>query len=155
MSSISTVFLDINVILDGITKRPTGNAEASVLLDLANRGELSCVTAASSWLTVFYVVSRMYRSRDAKEQNRQQRSHTRANALLRKYLPIVTIQPVTSEVLNAALLNSMVDFEDAVQYETARAASADFLITSDLDGFPLTQPRAIDVSDYLATHWKG
>jgi hypothetical protein len=56
---------------------------------------------------------------------------------------------LTNRILNAAYASAMPDFEDAIQYESARAARATCLVTRPIAHFTLPDVQAVTPEDFL------
>jgi predicted nucleic acid-binding protein len=110
------VFLDTNILMDAIQFREHG-AEANTILDLARIGVIHVYAAAMSFATISYLLRRY-----TKEQLHQ---------VFVRLGRIVDPLPVdASQFRNAVLYGPVNDFEDMMQYQCAKAASCDVIVTN-------------------------
>jgi len=110
------VFLDTNILMDAIQFREHG-AEANTILDLARIGVIHVYAAAMSFATISYLLRRY-----TKEQLHQ---------VFDRLGRIVDPLPVdASQFRNAVLYGPVNDFEDMMQYQCAKAASCDVIVTN-------------------------
>jgi predicted nucleic acid-binding protein len=113
---------DTNIILDLLTERPPFFKEAALVFNLAQRGDIQGVVAATSVTTIYYIMEKQVGPLIAREN-------------LRRTLTLLNVAPVTSAVLENALALTFKDYEDAVIHEAARHAGADAIVTRDTVGF--------------------
>jgi hypothetical protein len=60
------------------------------------------------------------------------------------------VASVTGEVIDAALSNSMTDFEDAVASEAAKAIGVDVIVTRNITDFRNAAVPAVLPADFIA-----
>ncbi len=115
----SKVFLDANIILDYILRRPDYEL-AKNIITLAVKGRIqafitpSIVQICGHWITKAY-------------------GHAKAKELLLSLLADITCIDTEHEQVITALYSSMKDVEDAIQYHTALHHQLDFFISRDKD----------------------
>ena len=124
------VFLDTNVLVDFIEERE-GTKDASDILQLGKAGDGNVMLCTS----VLTMANAAYIAR---------KGRTKANlyAALSLLSNMVHILPMDSEQWLAALALNAGDLEDALQYECAKAAGCDYIITRNTRDFGFS---AIDV----------
>lgn len=133
------VFLDTNVVLDVFANRQPFYANSARVWALAERGKIHGFVSALSMTNLYYVVRKLSSRRAAME-------------MLRAVRGCVGLTPCDASVLNLAIDAGFGDFEDAVQYFSARAAGADVLVTRDTDHFPDDDLPAMTPMAFLAAH---
>lgn len=116
-------FLDTNVLIDFLTGRqPFADAAAS-LFELARQHSVQLYAASLSFATVYYIV-------------RQAETHERTLFLLAQLEKLVQILPVDATIIRAAINSEFRDFEDALQYFTARTVPLlDTIVTRNAKDF--------------------
>ena len=62
---------------------------------------------------------------------------------------VFTIIPLNSAILSLALESDIDDFEDALQYYSARQSRARFLITRNISDFPETDPHPVTAREFI------
>lgn len=123
------LFLDINVILDVLSRREPWFEDSAAILSLLETDELDGVVAAHSVTTLFYVASKHLGQR-------------RATARLLDLLKLVSVSPVDQDTILRALALGWADFEDALQMLCADNAGADYIVTRNPGDF---EPDSIPV----------
>ena len=117
------VFLDTNVLMDTTEDRRFSLQSKSVL-ELARRGHFSLY---ASYLT-FANLNYLLRHRESGERYET----------IRKLHEEITVLPNDDAQLSAALTTEVKDFEDMLQYQCAKAAGCDIVVTNngkDYQGF--------------------
>src|ERR1039458_345469 len=101
------IFLDTDVALDHLADRQPFAEYAHRLFALAERGELTLCVSALSFSNHYYILRKL-------------EGHGQALALLRKLKQLVRVSAVTEAEIQSALAKPFKDFEDAIQYFTAK-----------------------------------
>ncbi len=133
------VFLDTNVVLDVLGERRPFVEHAKPVWMLAERGRITGLVSALSFSIVFYIVRRYADAQTAMQSLR----YLRAN-----FTPVACDQGV----IDHALASDFPDFEDAVQYFSARNASAECIVTRDTGHFRSAAIPILSPEQFLATH---
>ena len=134
---MTRVFVDADVILDAFLARTPFHEEALLFFSRL-RTEGGGFTSPLIVANVHYVLMRI--------QNKQY-AFGRVRAL-RKLLSIV---PVTEQTIDAAISAAGRDFEDAIQYQCARAGGMELLVTSNVRHFPAGPLPVCSPAEYLAS----
>lgn len=116
------LFLDTNVVVDLCAGRQPYYEDASKIMELAARHEVSLVVSSLTFVNVAYVLRKVVGIDEM---------YTKF-ATLFKY---VHLSPVDESVVKYAISANRKDFEDAVQYYSASYCDADLIITRDKTGF--------------------
>lgn len=110
------VFIDSDVILDLLCKREPFYPDAAELFTLGDQGTIELVTTSVVFANVFYILRKALGIDKTKE-------------LLRKLRILVGIVPVCEKTVDLALNSKFSDFEDGMQYFTARENGIKVLLT--------------------------
>jgi len=110
------VFIDSDVILDLLCKREPFYPDAAELFTLSDQGTIELVTTSVVFANVFYILRKALGIDKAKE-------------LLRKLRILVGIVPVCEKTVDLAVNSKFSDFEDVMQYFTARENGIKVLLT--------------------------
>lgn len=110
------VFIDSDVILDLLCKREPFYPDAAELFTLGDQGTIELVTTSVVFANVFYILRKALGIDKAKE-------------LLRTLRILVGIVPVCEKTVDLALNSKFSDFEDGMQYFTARENGIKVLLT--------------------------
>ena len=115
------VFLDTNVILDSVLSREN-NLSATAILTASDKKVIDCYV---SFLTVANAAYTLKKGRTIKEMRE----------LLKDTFDGITVLPMDNEQLQLAYNVEAPDFEDILQYECAKAANCDLIVTSNTNHF--------------------
>ena len=116
------VVWDADVVLDVLLDRESEAAAAVRLMARVERGEIVGYLCDTTVLTLHGVARRLVGAE-------------RAGRELRKLLLLFDVTPVNRVILESALVNTALDFEDAVLYESARHIGAEALVTRSFPAF--------------------
>ena len=131
------IFLDSDVILDALLERGEFYLPATNILTLAYQNKLDAVTSAVAFVNVHYFLDK----------------HDRAKkfSLMNGLRSIVSIVNVDEEIIDLALQSGLNDFEDAVQYYTAKNANADIIITRNIKDYKQSTIQVLTPEQFLTT----
>jgi predicted nucleic acid-binding protein len=121
------VFIDTDIILDLLCKREPFYPYAAEVFTRGDKGILKLVTTPLVFANVFYILRKLLGIEKAKE-------------LLRKLRIMIGIIEMDDKVVDLALNSSFSDFEDGIQYFSAREHGISTLLTrniKDYKGFDL------------------
>jgi len=110
------IFIDSDIILDLLCKRPSFYNFAAEVFTLGDRKKIELVTTGVVFANVFYILRKILGIEKAKE-------------LLRKLRIMVGVIPVGEKIIDLALNSKFADFEDGLQYFTARENNIEILLT--------------------------
>ena len=133
------VFLDTNVLLDVLGDRRPFVEHAKSIWMLAERGRITGLVSTLSFSNIFYILRKYTDAETALMSLR----HLRAN-----FTPVVCDQGI----IDHALASDFRDFEDAVQYFSARNADAECIVTRDSGHFATALIAVLSPEQFLATH---
>ncbi|MCK6482843.1 MAG: PIN domain-containing protein [Phycisphaerae bacterium] len=111
--------------------------DSSHVWSLAERGRFRSQVSAISLTTVFYIV-------------RKQVSAARAMRILHDIRATTAIVACDEAVIDRAIDAGFRDFEDAVQYFSALAGGADYLVTRNTVHFPHGELPIMTPAEFLA-----
>lgn len=126
------VFLDTNVIIDSVLIRDNYLSAAAILTASDNK----VIDCYASFLTVANAAYTLKKGKTAKEMRN----------LLKDAFDGITILPMDNDQLRQAYEVEAPDFEDVLQYECAKAAKCDMIVTSNTKHF-----KFIDDIDVMST----
>lgn len=126
------VFLDTNVILDSVLIRDNYLSAAAILTASDNK----VIDCYASFLTVANAAYTLKKGKTAKDMRN----------LLKDAFDGITILPMDNDQLRQAYEVEAPDFEDVLQYECAKAAKCDMIVTSNTKHF-----KFIDDIDVMST----
>ncbi len=116
------VLLDTDVVLDVMLAREPFAKDAAELLDLSEKGFFESYVSAITPLNIFYIARKAKAVRDLRQA---------IHALLQK----VGVCAIDKSILTSAFDLRFVDYEDAVQHESATAAGVEAIVTRDIHDY--------------------
>lgn len=116
------VFLDTNVILDFCAKRLPFFEDASLIIDMGYRKEITLVVSSLTFINVAYILRKAY-PQDLVMQK------------LESLAKICTVSPIDEGTILSGIRMKAKDFEDSIQYLSALKCGAEVILTRDAEGF--------------------
>ena len=130
------IFLDSDIILDALLKRPEFLVPAMNIISLANIN-FKIVTSSVAFVNVHYFLDKFEKT------NKLQ--------LLARLRSIISIIEVGETIIDLALKSGINDFEDAVQYYSAMSVNADFIITRNIKDYKQSTIPVLTAEQFLRT----
>lgn len=135
---VESIFLDTNVALDHLADRQPFSPFAHRLFALAEMGDIRLYISALTCCNLYYLL-------------RKFRGHTEAIGLLAKLNSLVSVTTVGGKEIGSALSIGFRDFEDAVQYVSARTVpEVRILVTRNRRDFVATDLEVLSPEEYLS-----
>lgn len=131
------VFIDTNVLLDFYCQREDFYQNAASIFDLACNGNIELWISSISFVNFFYITR--------KEYSVEQRYD-----ILRGLMQICHVASIDKDVLTNALAEIIPDFEDMIQYHSARFVEADCIITRNVKDFATVEIPVFTPSQFLS-----
>lgn len=110
------IFLDTNILIDYIDNRKDADA-AEQIFACGFSGEALLFASSLTFANMAYVI--------------KGRTQVKKYDALRQMANVVEILPLSKQEVMAAIAQPVKDFEDMLQYQCAKAASCDYIITND------------------------
>ena len=130
------LFLDSDIILDAVLKRPGFVVPAMNIISLLQQRQFKAVTSSVAFVNVHYFLDKFDRDNKLK--------------LLIGIRSIVSIAEVGENIIDLALKSGLRDFEDAVQYYTAMSAKCDVIITRNLKDYKQSTMPVLTAEQFLS-----
>ena len=128
--------LDTDVVLDVILAREPFAKEAAELLDLGEQGLFEPYVSAITPLNIFYIARKAKPVRDLRQA-------------IQSLLETVGVCPIDKSILTSAFELRFVDYEDAVQHESATAAGVEAIVTRDIHDYKYATLPVFTPEDFL------
>ncbi|MDR1998027.1 MAG: PIN domain-containing protein [Candidatus Margulisbacteria bacterium] len=109
-------FIDSDVLLDLLAERPYFYDDAARILSLAYKKKIELYTTAVVLANVFYIL-------------RKVNGKDRARGQLKDLRLLVKVLPINENIVDTALSSRISDFEDGLQYFTAKEHNLPGIIT--------------------------
>jgi len=110
------LFIDSDIILDLLAKREQFYDNAARIFTLAYEKKVELFTTPIVFANVFYILRKIKSAEEAKRQ-------------LRDFRLIVHVLPISESIVDMALNSKFCDFEDGLQYFTAKENNIPAIIT--------------------------
>jgi predicted nucleic acid-binding protein len=138
MASRDKIFLDTNVALDHLADRQPFAEYAHRIFALAETGELTVCLSALSFSNLYYILRKL-------------KGHTEALDLLAKLKLLVRVCTVTEKDIQAALSSDFNDFEDGIQYFSAKAeGGVNAIVTRNKADYSASEIPVLSPDEFLA-----
>lgn len=131
------VFVDTDVILDLLKRREPFYDDAAEIFTRSDNGQLDLRTTAIEFANIFYLL-------------RKSLGSEAAQLLLRKLRTLVHVLPTSEKSVDLALNSDFSDFEDALQYFSAREHGISILITRNTKDYKERDVRVVTPREYLS-----
>lgn len=116
---MSKVFVDADIILDILCTREPFYESSAKIFSLGDLGKIKLFTSALVFANIFYILRKNLGIEKAKE-------------LLRKLRLLVSVLPIGEKIVDLALNSDFSDFEDGIQYFTARQNNIGVILTRNI-----------------------
>ncbi|RCH55547.1 hypothetical protein DJ568_06555 [Mucilaginibacter hurinus] len=131
-----TLFIDTDVILDTLLIREPHFSSSVAIMVLADKHK--CCTSVHGLLNVHYFTKKKFGEQQARK----------AIEVLSTKLTVIA---ETKEFIDKALLSAISDFEDAVQFYSAKSVGADAIITRNLQDYKQSTIPVYTPNQFLKT----
>ena len=132
------VLVDTNVILDVLLIQWPFYTDSSIIYKLSEIKHISGVISSVSMPNIFYIL------------RRNGKNNIEAYQELDKLNIIFTVASVSETTVSAALALRWKDFEDAIQFVTAKEIEVDFIITRNKTDFQSSDIPCMTPTEYIA-----
>ncbi|MEI7803577.1 MAG: PIN domain-containing protein [Bacteroidota bacterium] len=119
---MTKLYIDTNVFVDVFLERKEFVYASGNIIEMCAERAVTGFTSASSILNLYFIVRKFKGGATAKK-------------ILSQILSMFEITEVDEKIIYEALESNFTDVEDAVQYQCALRADADFIITRNLSDF--------------------
>lgn len=133
---LQSVFVDSDVCLDVLTGRMPFATSSNRFFDLIYKEELLGAVSSLSIVNIHYIL-------------RKDVDNATARQSLIKLKTLVKTLDVTNQIIEQALVSTMADFEDAVQFHCALKFGASCIITRNIKDYKKSSLPVHTPEDYL------
>ncbi|MEW5694203.1 MAG: PIN domain-containing protein [Candidatus Hydrogenedentota bacterium] len=130
------VFIDTDIILDLFLDRRPYSRYAADLFSLIEYNKITGCVSPLIFSNLFYIV-------------RKEKSVAKAKEILGKLNILTNILTIDSKIIELSLVSSFKDFEDAVQYYTAKNNGIHTIITRNKEDYKVRDMIIVDAQEYL------
>jgi predicted nucleic acid-binding protein len=118
------LFVDSDIILDLLAKRPLFYEDAAQIFTWAYKKKIELYTTAVALANVFYILRKVNGNEKSKEQIKDLRL-------------LIKILPIDENIVDMALRSKFNDFEDGLQYYAAKELNLFGIITRNLKDYKI------------------
>ena len=137
---MTELLIDTNILLDLLARREPHYNGAAQVFSLADRKKLILSVSSHSFSTVFYVLSKTYVAKEARE-------------ILRRLKILVKVLSLNDKIIELSLNDeSFRDFEDALQYHTALENNQHIIITRNQKDFRKSIVPVMNPDEFLVSY---
>ena len=130
------ILIDTNVVIDNLARRDK-YAESLQIFELCESGSLDGFLTTITVMDVIYIL-------------RKHMTSAKVRSAVQLIMQIADVIPVLKSDINAALISSFSDTEDAVQASCAARVKAEYIVTRNVNDFKDSTVPAITPVDMLA-----
>ena len=130
------IFIDSDIILDVLAERGSFYKPAAELFDLGVAKKLDLYTTAVVLANVFYII----RKKNGVDKSREH---------LKKLRLILGILPINEKTVDDVLVSKITDFEDGLQYFSAREHSIPVIITRNTKDYREKDVAVLSAEEFL------
>ncbi len=134
----NNVFLDSDVILDLLCRREPFYGPASEIFTMSDSGDINLYTSSLVFANLYYIL-------------RKASGAEPARTILRKLSILVKILAVDEKIVELSLNSVFKDFEDGIQFFTARENNLDVLISRNVIDYVLKDILVQTPQEYLSS----
>lgn len=130
------VFLDTNVVIDYATQRQPFCQAANAIFQLSQDGTIEACASSLTFVTLAYIL-------------RKQVSKDEIYRCLRGITSIVAVAQTGNREIQQAIAAEWKDFEDAVQFSSAKFSAIDVILTRNQKDFQSVEIPVMSPEDFL------
>jgi len=134
---MAKIFVDTDVCLDLLSGRKPFNAIAERLFTLADLGKIKIYVSSLSFSNIDYILQSQYKISDSRK-------------ILAKFKTLVSVLAVDDKIINLAIVSDFVDFEDAIQYNTAIENNIKIILTRNLKDYKKSIIQVMNPETFLS-----
>ena len=135
------LFVDSDIIMDLLAERESFLEHALKLFSLANDKKVKLYSTAVIFANVFYLLRKINGWQKAKQQ-------------LKDLRELVSVLPVSEKAVDLSLNSIFSDFEDGLQYFTAKENKFSVLITRNIKDYKISGMKVMTAQTYFEKEQK-
>jgi predicted nucleic acid-binding protein len=132
------VLVDTNIILDVLLHRIAFFDHSRKIFELVEQNRVGACISASAFTDIFYIIDKEIKNKET------------VYKAMDTVSAIFTIAPVFESTVKNALALRWKDFEDAVQYSTAKENQVHCIVTRNKDDYDASDISCMSPADFLA-----
>lgn len=133
------VFVDTNVVLDFLLSREIFFEDARLIMAMGYNGLCGLYMSSLSFSNIAYIARKRFTGDSLYDCFSEIRE-------------LLSVSPVTENEVDAAINLRANDFEDAVQYCSAKSVGADCIVTRNVKDFTFSDIEVLTPSDFVSNY---
>ena len=129
-------FIDTNVVVDFLGKREPFFNDAAILFELGKLGKIDLVVSSLTIVNCAYILKKQFSKALMLDKSED-------------FCRMLNISPIDKSVILNAISQKPIDFEDAVQYFSAKSFNMDIIITRDEKGFSAVEIPTMTPAEFI------
>ena len=134
---MNKIFVDTDICLDLLSGRKPFNPVAERLFTLADSGKIKIHVSSLSFANIDYILQSHYKVNDSRK-------------ILAKFKTLVTVVAVDDKIIDLAIVSDFIDFEDAIQYNTAIENKIKVILTRNLKDYKKSTIQVMNPETFLS-----
>ncbi len=130
------ILFDTNVLLDVLLDRQPYSEHAAYLLSKVERSEIQGYICAITLTTVHYLLAKSL-------------GKARSKKYIKLILSLFKIAPVNKAILEKAINNKFIDFEDSVIYESGIFSGVEYIVTRNIKDYKYSQIPVYEPFEFI------
>ena len=130
------VFFDTNIMIDVIGRREMFCLPSLQIMSLADRGLVRVYVSALSYATASFILSKYNKELDIFSE-------------FSKFMKITITTPVDYSTIEKSIESKFKDFEDAMQYFSAKHEDIDYIITRNKKDYPVSDIPVFEPQEFI------
>ena len=132
------ILIDTNIVLDVLLKRPSFYQDSFAIFQLVDQERITGCITASAITDIFYIANKEIKDDEIVYQ------------AIENLTGIFSAIPVSGTTIANAVVLRWKDFEDAVQFVTAKENGVTYIITRNKDDYESSDIPCISPADFIA-----
>lgn len=132
------IFVDTNIVIDLLALRVPFYEEAKKLFQLAEKNKIEIQLSSITFVNIQYIL-------------RKQIGKVKAKNVVQGIRLITSVCNVGEKEIDLALISDMKDFEDAVQYYTAKNNKSKVIVTRNSKDFKKSELPIMTAEEYVSS----
>jgi predicted nucleic acid-binding protein len=138
---MTDIFIDADIILDLLLRREPYFSPAARLFTLLEQKKLQAYTTPVVLVNIYYIAAKIVK-------------RERAIDYIRQLLTILHLAAVDEKIMLLAANSGFSDFEDAIQYHTAKSRGVEYLLTRNKADYKVTDITVCTPEEFLRVYWE-
>jgi len=130
------VFFDTNVLIDVLAKRGEFYQDSAEVLKMCEIGKTKGFISSLSIANIMHIYRKLFTKAELKKN-------------IMSIAQILEVIPLTQKELTKAFSLNFDDYEDGVQFLTAKSIKADYIITRDIRDFQHSTIKALTPAQFM------